>query len=170
MSPRAAWRLEDLGFPDVARYEGGVADWMASGLPIEGTTADDLRVGAVARPDVPTCGSREPVGEVRDRVRAAGWDTCFVVNERRVVLGRLMADDLDRADPRAPAEEAMSPGPVTYRPDFPAEQMFDVMEQRDLDTAPVTTSEGILVGLVRRDDLDRALSRAKGDRASRGVT
>jgi Mg/Co/Ni transporter MgtE len=161
MSPRAAWRLEDLGFPDVAHYGGGVADWMASGLPIEGSMADDLHVAAVARADVPTCGPRETVGDVRERLRGSAWDTCMVVNEHRIVLGRLYPNDLRDADPRPPTEEAMSPGPVTYRPDFLADQLLDVMEQRDLDTAPVTTSEGMLIGLVRREELTRAVSRAK---------
>lgn len=159
MSPRAAWRLEDLGFPDVAHYGGGVADWMASGLPIDGTMAKDLHVAAVARADVPTCGPREIIGEVRERVRAAGWDTCFVVNEHRIVLGRLFRKDLGGSDPAAPAEEAMRPGPVTFRPDALAEELLDRMEEGDLDTAPVTTSEGVLVGLVRRAELARAVAR-----------
>lgn len=72
MSPRAAWRLEDLGFPDVAHYGGGVADWMASGLPIEGKMAADLRVAEVAHADVPTRGPRETIGEVRARLRGSG--------------------------------------------------------------------------------------------------
>lgn len=160
MSPRAAWRLEELGFPDVVHYPGGVADWMASGLPIEGTMAQDVTVGPLAREDVPTCAPRDIVGDVRRRIAGSGWDTCFVVNDRRIVLGRLLASDLDRADPNAPAEEAMRPGPVTFRPDFHADQLLDVMEQRDLRTAPVTRSDGTLVGLVRREDLERALSRA----------
>ena len=127
MSPRAAWRLEELGFPDVAHYAGGVADWMASGLAIEGTMANDLRVAAVARTDVPTCGPRETVADVSERLRALGWDTCVVVNEHRIVLGRVFPKDLREADPGAPAEEAMRPGPVTYRPDFLADLLLDVM-------------------------------------------
>jgi CBS domain-containing protein len=170
MSPRAAWRLEALGFADVAHYAGGVADWMASGLPIEGTMADDLHVAAVARADVPTCSPREPVGDVRERLRDSGWDTCMVVNEGRILLGRLYPTELREADALAPAEEAMRPGPVTYRPDFLADQLLDVMEQQDLQTAPVTTSEGVLIGLVRREDLSRVVSRAKPRHRHTAVT
>ena len=36
MSPRAAWRLEGLGFERVYDYVPGKADWFASGLPKEG--------------------------------------------------------------------------------------------------------------------------------------
>ena len=161
MSPRAAWRLEELGFTDVAHYAGGVADWMASGLPIEGTMADDLHVAAVARTDVPTCGPRETVGDVSERLRESGWDTCVVVNEQRILLGRVFPKDLGEADRGTPVEEAMRPGPVTYRPDFLADQLLEVMEQHDFETALVTTSEGVLVGAVRREDLKRVVTRPK---------
>ena len=36
MSPRAAWRLEGLGFEKVFDYVPGEADWFASGLPRDG--------------------------------------------------------------------------------------------------------------------------------------
>ena len=36
MSPRAAARLESLGFRQVYDYVAGEADWFASGLPMEG--------------------------------------------------------------------------------------------------------------------------------------
>src|SRR5438093_12548462 len=35
LSPRAAWRLEQLGFVDVADYAGGKMDWLARGLAFE---------------------------------------------------------------------------------------------------------------------------------------
>jgi Mg/Co/Ni transporter MgtE len=162
MSPRAAWRLEELGFPDVAHYPGGVADWMASGLPIEGTKANDLYAAAIAREDVPTCGPRETIAQVRERLADSEWTTCYVVNEERILLGRLRPTDLRDADPDALSEDVMDPGPVTYRPDFQADQLLDVMEQRDIEVLPVTTSQGRLIGAVRQDDLKRAVARPKG--------
>ena len=39
MSPRAAWRLDSLGFQQVYDYVAGEADWFASGLPREGRDA-----------------------------------------------------------------------------------------------------------------------------------
>ena len=36
MSPRAAWRLESLGFTKVYDYVPGKTDWLAAGLPREG--------------------------------------------------------------------------------------------------------------------------------------
>ncbi len=48
MSPRAAWRLESLGFTKVFDYVAGKADWSASGLPMEGKLANYCRAGSVA--------------------------------------------------------------------------------------------------------------------------
>ena len=95
MSPRAAWRLESLGFPTVLDYAPGKADWFASGLPREGRDATIPRVGDLARHDVPTCWLGERVEEVEKRVRAAGGDTCVVVNDDRIVLGLLRGAALE---------------------------------------------------------------------------
>jgi predicted transcriptional regulator len=69
-----------------------------------------------------------------------------------VVLGLLRARELD-ADPDLPAERAMRPGPSTYRPFVSVAQMRDIMADRHLDSSPVTTSDGKLVGLVRKQDV-----------------
>src|SRR5215216_2866691 len=89
MSPRAAWRLEGLGFERVYDYVPGKADWFASGLPKEGRLASVPTIGDAARRDVPTCAPAERVENARNRVQAAGWDACVVVNKERVVLGLL---------------------------------------------------------------------------------
>jgi hypothetical protein len=62
MSRRAAWRLENMGFRDIHDYVDSKLDWMAAGLPTEGTNAQRPRAGEVARKDVPTCGLKENVG------------------------------------------------------------------------------------------------------------
>jgi hypothetical protein len=84
MSPRAAWRLEGLGFERVYDYVPGKADWFASGLPMEGKMASVPVIRDAARRDVPTCAPTEKLGVVRERLRKAGWDRCVVVNEERV--------------------------------------------------------------------------------------
>src|SRR5262249_1845152 len=89
LSPRAAWRLEAMGFSDVSDCVGGKLDWMAAGLRTEGTNAHRPRAGTVARSDAPTCRLDETLGPVQARVRAAGWKACVVVNGERVVLGLL---------------------------------------------------------------------------------
>jgi len=60
MSPRAAWRLESMGFAEVYDYVAGKADWGAPCLPLEVTAAP--RVGELARRHVPTCRLDEPLG------------------------------------------------------------------------------------------------------------
>jgi len=108
----------------------------------------------VARTDVPTCALDERLGDVRDRVHAAGWDTCVVVNEQRVVLGLLRATELSAA-PDLRIEQAMRPGPSTFRPFVAIEEMARFMVEHDLETSPITTSDGKLVGLLRRQDAVR---------------
>jgi CBS domain-containing protein len=156
MSPRAAWLLESVGFSDVAHYLGGISDWAAAGLPIEGHLAHDRLIGELARRDVPTCAIDDPVRPILDRMEREGWATCFVVTESRVVLGRLYRSDL-RAGRGPTAGAAMRPGPSTYRADTTARDMLARMVEKNLKTAPVTTSDGRLVGLVRREDLARAV-------------
>jgi CBS domain-containing protein len=105
----------------------------------------------VARKDAPTCRPDEPIGEVRERVRAAGWDACVVVNEERVVLGLLREAELQEGQDE-PVERIMRPGPSTFRPHVPIEEMAHFMVDHDLPTSPVTSSDGRLIGILRRQD------------------
>lgn len=133
-------------------YRAGKQDWMGAGLPIEGSNAQQPRLADVVRRDVPTCALGERLGDVRDRATGAGWDACVVVSGDRVVLGLLRAAQLS-ADPGLPAEQAMRPGPSTYRPSVSVEEMRRIMLDRGLESSPVTTADGRLVGLVRRQDV-----------------
>jgi Mg/Co/Ni transporter MgtE len=167
MSPRAAWRLESLGFEDVRDYEAGKQDWAAAGLPIEGKGAARERAGDVARRDVPTCGLHERVGEVSGRVYAEGWDVCVVVNEARVVLGLLRERQLG-SEGDEPVERVMRPGPATFRPSVDIREMAHFMAEHDLASAPVTTPEGRLVGMLMREDAEHAAHGAEASVAEGG--
>jgi predicted transcriptional regulator len=133
-------------------YRTGKQDWMGAGLPTEGTNAQLPRLVDVVRRDVPTCSLGERLGDVRSRVIAAGWDACVVVSQQRVVLGLLRAREL-QADPDLRVEQAMRPGPSTYRPFVSVAEMRRSMTDRNMESSPVTTSDGKLVGLVRKQDL-----------------
>jgi CBS domain-containing protein len=133
-------------------YKAGKQDWMGAGLPTEGTNAQRPRLVDVVRRDVPVCSLGERLGDVRDRTVAAGWDACVVVSQNRIVLGLLRARELD-ADPDLPVEQVMRPGPSTYRPFVSVEEMRRTMIERNMDSSPVTTSDGKLVGLVRKQDI-----------------
>jgi CBS domain-containing protein len=111
-------------------------------------------VGDLARRDVPTCRLEDRVGDERQRVRSADWDLCVVVNERNVVLGRLREKELG-ADPAARVEQVMEAGPTTYRPDRPAQETARYLAKRKVAGVLITTSDGELIGLFRRDDIER---------------
>src|SRR6184192_2939750 len=113
MSPRAAWRLETLGFERVIDYVPGKQAWYEENEPREGKAVDEIWIGDVADADVPTCDPAEQIGAIR--ARAAGADTCVVVNGDRVVLGLLRKKELNGAA-QATAEQVMRPGPKTFRP------------------------------------------------------
>ncbi len=156
MSPRAAWRLESLGFTDVYEYSAGKSDWGAVGLPLEGKAS--VRVKDIARVDVPTCRLADTVATAR--LRAKDWGTCIVVNEEGVVFGRLFKEQLE-GDPNARVGDVMRPGTSTFRPNVSAVKMLDYMDRRHHETSLVTTSDGRLVGLVLREDVERAAGRRR---------
>jgi predicted transcriptional regulator len=154
MSPRAASRLETLGFRDVYDYTDGKLDWMAAGFPMVGTNAERPRAAEVARKDAMTCRLDERLGEVSERAAAGGWEAAVVVNEERVVLGLLRKNELaGNAD--QPVERAMRPGPSTFRPYVAIAEMAAFMTEHNLDSSPITTSDGRLVGLLLKEDAVR---------------
>ncbi len=79
----------------------------------------------------------------------------MVVNEERVVLGLLGEKEL-ASDPEATAEEAMRRSrPTTVRPDTPAGKMVERLQKRGTASVMVTTPDGVLVGLMYREDAER---------------
>ena len=150
MSPRAAWRLDSLGFARVYDYVAGKADWMAAGLPTEGASAGTRRITDIARGDVPRCELGETVSQVRERM--AGWDVCVVVNERDVVLGIVRAEALALEDDR-PVSAVMQEGPSTFRPNLGLVELAGHLRKRGLPRVLVTRSDGTLIGLVRLEDI-----------------
>jgi CBS domain-containing protein len=152
VSPRAAWRLETLGFAQVFDYADGKLDWMAAGLPTEGTNATKPRAGDLARKDTPTCHLTERLSKVRDRVRGLGWDAVVVVNEERIVLGLLRSKELDSEGDQL-IEQVMRPGPSTFRPFASITEMAGFLDEHKLDNSAITTSEGRLVGLLLHKDV-----------------
>ena len=103
---------------------------------------------------MPTCRVDERIAHVRERVRAAGWDACVAVNEDRVVFGLLRSKELDAAGETS-IGAAMRPGPSTFRPYVSIEYMAKFMLEHELESSPVTTSDGRLIGLIFRQDVER---------------
>src|SRR3954466_4477624 len=85
LSPRAAHRLDLLGFAEVYDYVASKAAWLACGLPGEGLLHDDRRAAARARADVPRL---KPDATVHDlNVVIDDWEVAVVVDGDDVVLG-----------------------------------------------------------------------------------
>src|SRR5680860_1446480 len=98
MSPRAAWRLERLGFSSVYDYVAGKLDWMAAGLPtVRADATSERRALDVADREPPTCAPTTPIGEL------PSGRSVIVVNDGGIVLGRVSASR--NGDPRRPAED-----------------------------------------------------------------
>ncbi|HYZ78491.1 MAG TPA: CBS domain-containing protein [Gaiellaceae bacterium] len=142
-----------MGFPKVYDYVAGKKAWGSYGLPREGTNVPARTAADVTHRDVPTCDLDDRLADVRERVRAAGWDTCIVVNEQRVVLGRLGRKAIV-SDSQSSVEEAMTPGPGTVRPSIGADALLERIRTRNLTGFLVTTPDGRLVGLTLRSDLE----------------
>ncbi len=168
MSPRAAWRLESLGFTKVYDYVGGKADWFAAGLPREGELTSIPRTGDVARRDDITCRPTDRISDVIDRVRAAGKETCIVTTDGGVILGRVQADRLD-ADAQEPVEEAMELGPTTTRADTTLEAILERLNARNVDSILVATSDGRLVGTLYRSDAEARLNEGRVEEAEQPI-
>jgi Mg/Co/Ni transporter MgtE len=103
------------------------------------------------------------MGEVRARVVDAGWETCLVVNDERIVFGILRERELTRSTGQVgPVERFMRPGPSTFRPNVSIVEMAAFMSEHDLVSSPITTSDGRLVGLLRKDDAVRVAQEIQG--------
>ena len=76
------------------------------------------------------------------------------MNDERVVLGLLRGRELD-SDGDARVEDVMRSGPSTFRPHVAIQEMADYLVEHDLADAPITASDGRLVGVLRRDDAVR---------------
>ena len=158
MSPRAACRLETLGFARVYDYVAGKKDWSAAGLPIEGETASIPRAGDAVRGGDVICRLDETLGQVQSRVKAADTNVCIVTTDDGIVLGRIRGRAL-RGDPESTAEQAMRPGPSTIRPDTELAEVVEYYGEAGLKTILVTDQDGRLIGTLYIDDARSILNR-----------
>ena len=153
MSPRAACRLEALGFREVYDYGPGKTDWLGHGLPVEGRDAQLPRAGDALHQDVVTAPLGERVSELREAVERSPYGFALVVSEGGTLLGRLRKAALE-GDPDATAEDVMEPGPTTTRPDTPLAVLAKKMRKANLHTYLVSDPHGKLLGVLRRDEVE----------------
>ena len=103
----------------------------------------------------------EPVGAVRQRVARSPYGFAFAVAQDGTLLGRLRKAALD-GDPDAAVQDVMEAGPSTVRADSKLEKLAERMAKHNLQAMVVTTPEGRLLGVVRRDDAERRLAESGG--------
>jgi CBS domain-containing protein len=146
MAPRAAWRLEALGFSEVFEYRAGKSDWSAAGLATDGAVTE-LRAREVMHA-VATCSPSDLIADLsEERV---------VVNEDGVILGRVRAAQLT-SEPGVRVDEVMTPGPTTVRANEPLEALVPRMAKRNVPSILVSDPDGVLLGALERDDAEREL-------------
>jgi CBS domain-containing protein len=92
------------------------------------------------------------VSEVAGRV-ADDWGICVVTSGEGIVVGLLGRQTLRSAE-RVRAEDAMSLGPSTIRPSARKDAVARRMRDLELHHLVVTHSDGVFVGVVRREDLE----------------
>ena len=151
MSPRAAVRLEQLGF-DAYDYALSKVDWMAHALPMQGTAAARPTARSFLREDLATCALNDHAGEIKWRIADSPYGFAIVLADR-VVLGRIRRSALNDAAAEARAEELMEPGPSTARPHIEAGELARSLQQSGASSMIITTPEGELLGIVRAADL-----------------
>lgn len=134
----------------MADYVAGKADWMASGMPVEGEAADTTTLQQVARTDVPRFALSDTVADVVARIE--GWPAAVVVNDSGVVLGLVRAE-VTGLDAQRSVASVMQEGPSTYRADVEPAEASRNMSEQGLPRAPVTRPDGTLIGMVELDDL-----------------
>src|SRR5688500_3304093 len=151
MSPRAAWRLESLGFTDVYDYVASKVEWLGAGLPFEGTRAAEPHLATLAGA-VPTCTIDDTSADVRGRIGDAA--VCVVIDEHRVVLGLVRAEALAVGDARI--ADLMQEAPKTFRPHVSATEMAEHLDQPPQPWHLVTNLDGKLVGHADPDRVRHA--------------
>jgi Mg/Co/Ni transporter MgtE len=79
-------------------------------------------------------------------------ELAVVLGTERVVLGVVNAE-VPSVDPATLIEQVMQPGPVTFRPNLRMGEMPEYFKKQGIRHALVTTSDGVLIGVLPSLDL-----------------
>ena len=150
--PTSRVPAETLGFTDVYHFRTGKQDWMGAGLPTEGTNTH-ARAWSTWSGGTYRC-APSASGSVTSVIESSPPDGTHASSSARIgwcsgCSGRMSF----KPTPHLVVEPVMRPGPSTYRPFVSVEEMRHTMIERSLEFWPVTTSDGKLVGLVRKQDV-----------------
>ncbi|HYB28375.1 MAG TPA: CBS domain-containing protein [Solirubrobacteraceae bacterium] len=134
----------------------GKVDWLAHNLPVEGERATPPTAGRLMRDDVVRSGADDHVADVLGLVERSTYPFALVTGRDDQLLGRVRASALRSAPADTPVGEIMELAPSTVRPHRAARAVAQRLADRNLRWAIVTTPEGRLLGVVSREDLERA--------------
>jgi CBS domain-containing protein len=137
----------------VYRYVAGKVDWLANGLPSEGTAAHEPRIGALIIKNIPTCGLDERSGDIRRKLEHSPWDLCAVINAQGIILGDLRGKALADSPTDCPVGQVMNPGPSSYRPNVSVREMREHLTRTGARRVWVADSDGRLLGLLCKESL-----------------
>jgi len=146
LSSRGAAMLSAYGFAEVYDYTGSKVAWLAMQLPYEGTVPLAVRAGTLARPAT-TCPPDTSIGDLPD---PGPGGVVLVVDEDDRVLGSLRPGALSG---EGTALDVAFPAPGSVRPSIQADELAQSMEQSGESHVVVSTLDGVLIGIVERDDL-----------------
>ena len=123
-----------------------------------GETASILKAGDAVQGGDVTCRLDETLATVQARVNAARASVCIVTTNGGIVLGRIRGRAM-RGDPASTAEQAMSPGPSTIRPDTELAEVVEFYGESGIKSVLVTDQEGRLIGTVYIENARKLLER-----------
>jgi CBS-domain-containing membrane protein len=155
MSPRAACRLAAFGY-EVFDYAAGKVDWMAHGLPMDGTAARSPTALTFTRDDVVTCALDDAAEQVQRAIDDSPYGFALALSDARCVLGRVRRSRLAGAKSGDLVEAVLEPGPSTIRPHISVDELRKRLARGKAQTLIVTDPEGLLLGVVRRADVEHA--------------
>ena len=100
--------------------------------------------------EVPSCQLNDSLGEAKRRAEKVGFDLCPVVNEKGIVLG-LVREEMWKEGQAMGVEKVMELGPTTFRPSYSVDEVTEFLGKQGWDAALVTSSDGKLMGIFRRN-------------------
>jgi Mg/Co/Ni transporter MgtE len=90
---------------------------------------------------------------VLGRIGDAPYGFALVLGPAGVLLGRIRRSALETAPNAGRIEAIVEPGPSTIRPHLPSDELRERLEGSAVRTLVLTTPGGVLLGVVRRDDI-----------------
>jgi len=156
-----------LGFTRVHDYAAGKVDWLAHGMPAEGTHANRPTAGSLARRDAAICELDTSAGDAIRAIGESAYGFALVLSATGVLLGCVRRSALEPLGGDAPIERVLEPGPSTIRPHLTADELRDRLRNRDIRTLVVTRPDGVLIGVLRRDDVPQQFG-ANGEASACG--